>query len=109
MTDAHKCTNCGLCRKNCPVFRVTLNETNSPRGKALLIRNGILSDAILKCTRCGSCEVNCPLNVDFDFKGLRMKLSKSAKNKEMVENIRKYGNPFGKRDKDKIPEDLYCC
>jgi hypothetical protein len=30
-------------------------------------------------------------------------------NKEMIENIRKFGNPFGKLEEGKIPKKLYCC
>ncbi|MEA3431025.1 MAG: (Fe-S)-binding protein [Nanoarchaeota archaeon] len=113
MSDANKCTNCGLCRKNCPIFRVTLNEKDSPRGKSLLIKNDFFSEFILRCTNCESCLVHCPLKLDFEFKKLRNKLIQKNKittqDKKMIENIRKYGNPFGKKEKGKIPEDLYCC
>jgi hypothetical protein len=30
-------------------------------------------------------------------------------NKEMIENIRNYGNPLGKIEEGKIPKKLYCC
>jgi hypothetical protein len=30
-------------------------------------------------------------------------------NKKMIENVRAYGNPFGKVEEGKIPEKLYCC
>ena len=30
-------------------------------------------------------------------------------NKKMIENIKQYGNPFGKTEKGKVPKDLYCC
>lgn len=113
MTKTSKCTNCGLCRKNCPVFRVTFNESDSPRGKSLIIKKKIHSDHILKCTLCGNCIKTCPLNVDLDLIKIRghmlNKDNLSENNKRMIENIHKHGNPFGKPEKGKIPKDLYCC
>ena len=111
--NINNCTNCGLCRKKCPIFRVTLNETNSPRGKSILIKNEILDDYLLRCTGCGNCELVCPHNIKFDFKKYKSKLIKSGKesnkDKKMISNIRKHGNPFGKLDKDKKSDELYCC
>ena len=113
MNEINKCTHCGLCRKACPVFRATLNESDSPRGKALLIKNEKISKVLLRCTACENCENTCPLKIKFDFKKLRAKLlqktKESPENKKMIENIRKYGNPFGEPGDDTPPKDLYCC
>ncbi|MBW3003644.1 (Fe-S)-binding protein [Candidatus Woesearchaeota archaeon] len=112
MTDVTKCTNCGLCRRSCPIYRVTLNESDSPRGKAILLKNNIISEHILKCTLCKSCEDKCPLKIDFEITKLRAKLAHTKEtpaNKKMIENIRAHGNPFGKKENGKMPDDLYCC
>ena len=113
MTKNTKCTNCGLCRKNCPVFRVTFNESDSPRGKAIIIKNQLSSDHLLKCTLCGNCKKHCPVKIDLEFIKIRSHMIGKGKisenNKKMMENIRKHGNPFGKPEKGKVPKDLYCC
>ena len=115
MGDANKCTECGLCRTACPVFNVIKSETLSPRGKVMLLKEGVEHEIFFACSLCGSCAVACPLDLDFgkDFKKQRAKLEKENKttkaNRKLIENIRKYGNPFGKVEKGKIPKELFCC
>ena len=109
------CTLCGLCKSNCPVFKATKIETKGSRGRAILLKNRELDEIIHQCTLCRSCVVECPEGIDLPSKirKAREKLIKSGKetqaNKIMIGNIRKYGNPFGKQEKGKIPKDLYCC
>ncbi|MEA3248350.1 MAG: (Fe-S)-binding protein [Nanoarchaeota archaeon] len=96
------CIKCGLCKHLCPVFRVLKEEAVSPRGKAIILSDKILDKVVFECTLCKGCEQECPLNVkvcDAILKAreamvLRGKGLKS--NGEMVENVRKYGNFFGK-------------
>ena len=113
MADIEKCTLCGLCKANCPIYKVLLEEKYSPRGKAMLIKKEILSDIFYDCTLCGACEVECPVDIDIDMRKIRNKLvekgMETSVNKKMIENVRKYGNPFGKIEKGKIPKELYCC
>ena len=72
-------------------------------------------DIILQCTLCASCKIECPQNIDLpkEIRKARQKLIESGKetpaNKIMIENIRIYGNPFGKQQPGKIPKELYCC
>ncbi len=108
------CSLCGFCKYHCPVFRETKNESLSPRGRAILINEDILDkDIIFKCSICKACEEACPVKIEFNFNELRAKLVETGKeteaNRKMIENIRKYGNPFGKIGKGKIPDKLYCC
>lgn len=108
------CSLCGFCKYNCPIFRATQRETLSPRGRAILLNKNILDrNNIFKCTLCEACEKACPAKIDFRFVELRTKLIEEGKeteaNKRMIENVRKYGNPFGKIKKGKIPDKLYCC
>jgi len=110
---AEKCVECGLCKANCPVFKSELTETNSPRGKAILIKNNVLDKVFYKCTLCKACKIECPLDIDLELGPIREKLVhnkiETEANKKMIENVRKYGNPFGKIEKNKIPKELYCC
>lgn len=112
--EVKKCSLCGFCRAGCPVFRVTKNERYSPRGRAILLKKGINDkDVFMKCTLCEQCEKNCPVSVEFDFRKVREMLVKEGKeteaNRRMIGNVRKHGNPFGKVEEGKIPDELYCC
>ncbi len=108
------CIQCGMCKAICPVFKVLKEERVSARGKGIIISDKVMDKVVFECTLCGGCEQECPLNIKIcdavrkvrEAMVLRGKGLKS--NEEMIENIRKYGNPFGKgkiSDKDK----LYCC
>lgn len=108
-----KCVECGLCKGNCPVFRVIREEVISPRGKAILLQDEVYDKSIYNCSLCKACEINCPLGIKLcdAFKKARLVLAEEGKeteeNKEMIENIKKDGNPFGKEPgKNK---KLYCC
>ncbi len=111
--NAKQCTECGLCKNACPVYKALIKETVSPRGKALLIKEDVKNEIFYYCTLCKACEKACPLNLDLGFKEYRKDLVKNGveieSGKKMIENVRAYGNPFGKIEKGKIPKDLYCC
>lgn len=59
------CVKCGLCLPACPTFRLTANESESPRGRIAQIQ-GLLSGALPDtadnypyldhCLLCRSCE-----------------------------------------------------
>jgi glycolate oxidase iron-sulfur subunit len=68
------CVACGLCLPHCPTFRVTGDETRSPRGRIALMRAvevGSLAaddgfvDAMDTCVQCRGCEPACPSGVPF--------------------------------------------
>ena len=108
-----KCIKCGMCKSLCPVFRSIKEEEISPRGHSIILTNKIVSESLFKCNLCKICEKKCPLNLkicDAIIKA-RESISLNEKNiksnKEMIENVRKTGNPFG----GKKPEGdkLYCC
>jgi fumarate reductase (CoM/CoB) subunit B len=110
-----KCSVCGMCKSNCPVFGVLKTEVDSPRGKALLLKEDVHDSIFYKCTLCGSCKINCPskIEVDEDIREQRSELAKEGKVPKqievMIKNVREYGNPYGKVEKGKIPKELYCC
>ncbi|MBN1923135.1 MAG: (Fe-S)-binding protein [Nanoarchaeota archaeon] len=103
------CINCGMCNANCPTLKATSNELCGPRGRALMINNNTEDKSFYICTLCKACEHSCPLNLEMDFRKVRDKLEKTEANEKMIQNIRKYGNPFGELNEGEVPEDLYCC
>lgn len=108
------CVSCGMCKDRCGVFRVMREEQFSARGKRDLVCERLMERIVFECNLCKACEGSCPLNVKVCDAVLKVRqamvlMGKGLKgNEEMVKNIRKSGNPFGKMtDKDK--EKLYCC
>jgi glycolate oxidase iron-sulfur subunit len=68
------CVQCGLCLPHCPTFRVTGEESASPRGRIALMRQVQWSDAPVDdaftgymdaCVQCRGCETACPAGVPF--------------------------------------------
>lgn len=108
------CVQCGMCKGRCGVFRVLKEEQFSPRGHGDFLKEKILDKILFECNMCRACEESCPLNVkvcEAVLKGREASvlLGKGLKeNEEMMKNVRRSGNPFGKMtDEDK--EKLYCC
>lgn len=69
------CIRCGLCLATCPVYRITLRETDAPRGRIALLR--ALGEGKLEpgeefasryygCLLCASCANICPSGVPLD-------------------------------------------
>jgi L-lactate dehydrogenase complex protein LldF len=117
------CINCGACLDFCPVFhQIGRNYGSKYLGPKGIIFAGF-SEGFKKaveancfsCTSCLACYQNCPVKINLPdlMKKLRSYLEKenlqTDTNKEMIENIRKFGNPFGKLEEGKIPKKLYCC
>lgn len=107
------CIECGLCREACPVFAIARDETVAPRGRAMLAATGSASQTYYECTLCRACRVACPLGRDPEGELLRARLiaagAESDANREMIANIRRYGNPFGPLQPGEIPKTLTCC
>ncbi len=68
------CVQCGLCLSACPTYRVTGDETQSPRGRIALMREVQRNDAPLipevidafaSCIQCRACEPACPSGVEY--------------------------------------------
>jgi len=108
------CINCGMCKALCPVFKTIREESVSPRGKAILLKEKILDKVIYQCTLCKACEHKCPLNIkvcDAIRKAREAAVLKGKglkSNEEMIKNARKHGNPFGNSEVKDL-EKLYCC
>lgn len=72
--DLAACVSCGLCLPHCPTFRVTGDETRSPRGRLALMRaveagaipvDSEVVEAMDTCVQCRGCEPACPSGVPF--------------------------------------------
>jgi glycolate oxidase iron-sulfur subunit len=73
-TELNACVECGLCLPHCPTFRLTGDETASPRGRLnamAAVAKGIVeidtafADVIGFCLQCRACEAACPSLVPF--------------------------------------------
>ena len=72
--ELSRCVQCGLCLPFCPTFRVTGDESQSPRGRIALMRavehdGAPLTAAVRRsfetCVQCRGCETACPSAVPF--------------------------------------------
>src|SRR3970040_2460815 len=72
--ELDQCVHCGLCLTQCPTYRVTLLETESPRGRIHLVRAAgegristgeRLAEHLNLCLLCRACETACPSGVKY--------------------------------------------
>jgi glycolate oxidase iron-sulfur subunit len=82
------CVACGLCLPFCPTYRVTGEESASPRGRIAAMRavqaGGPMDEPFAefmgRCVQCRACEVACPSAVPFGrlMEGARQALAEEA-------------------------------
>ena len=107
------CVKCGMCNSFCPVFKTLREEGVSPRGKAIILSEKTMDKIIFQCNLCKVCENHCPLKIKIcdaiqkAREAMVLKGKGLKSNEEMINNIKKTGNPFGDGEIDK--EKLYCC
>lgn len=72
--ELNTCVQCGLCLPHCPTYRITGDESMSPRGRIHLMREVQNNDAPLTteviesfetCVQCRGCEPACPSSVPY--------------------------------------------
>jgi heterodisulfide reductase subunit D len=66
--EVAKCTRCGFCLPNCPIYNVVKTESSSPRGRNAITRAVIeerlewsleIERSIFTCLGCGACTAAC--------------------------------------------------
>ena len=97
--DLFACSRCGNCLAICPIYKQTLDEGVSPRGKLSLIEaisndkinfTEKLSDKIYTCTMCNYCTSECPSGVKVSelFKAVRSDLVDNRKYPEILDLLK---------------------
>jgi heterodisulfide reductase subunit D len=97
--ELYSCSRCGTCLSICPVYKNTLDEGVSPRGKLSLIEaaankklpfTGKLSQKIYTCTMCNYCTKECPSGVKVSelFRAVRQDLVDSSKYPEILDMLK---------------------
>jgi len=114
------CVQCGFCRIGCPVFSQTTLESTNARGRVslayALMTNELqpskqLADRFYECTLCKNCTQTCPSGIDVQeiVEAVRKEIYNAgflpAAHKKVLENISKFGNPFGQTS-DKLPKSF---
>ncbi|MDR7523551.1 MAG: (Fe-S)-binding protein [Armatimonadota bacterium] len=72
--EVEACIHCGLCLNQCPTYRVTHLEAESPRGRIYLVRaaaegrldlTSSVAGHLYLCLACRACETACPSGVQY--------------------------------------------
>lgn len=96
LQEASRCVACGLCLPHCPTYRKTFSETDSPRGRILMMQGALearipINESFVRridsCLTCRACEAACPSQVRYGrlVNGMRGMIEKSRPRKSWKE------------------------
>ena len=71
--EIHKCSKCGLCQAECPIYKITGNDCSVSRGHFIMLKGVLNNDLKMSktinryldlCLKCGKCTKFCPSGID---------------------------------------------
>ena len=71
--EIHKCSKCGLCQGECPIYKITGNDCTVSRGHFVMLDGLLKGDLKMSktinnyldlCLKCGACSKFCPSGID---------------------------------------------
>lgn len=71
--EIHRCSKCGLCQAECPIYKVTGNDCSVSRGQFIMLQGVINNELKMSktinryldlCLKCGACSKFCPSGID---------------------------------------------
>ncbi|MBQ7764339.1 (Fe-S)-binding protein [bacterium] len=71
--EIHKCSKCGLCQAECPIYKITGNDCSVSRGQFIMLKGFLKGELKLTktinryldlCLKCGACTKFCPSGID---------------------------------------------
>ena len=71
--EIHKCSKCGICQGECPIYKITGNDCAVSRGQFVMLKgvlNGklkmskVINRYLDLCLKCGACSKFCPSGLD---------------------------------------------
>lgn len=98
------CIHCGACYNLCATWNLS--------GKMPKVNS---AGTVFDCTLCQNCTFNCPSKIEWQNivriarDGYNKEGNETENNRKMIENIRKFGNPFGEKIESDNPDELFCC
>ena len=116
-----RCSSCGFCQAQCPVFGLTLRPALNARGKMLVLKevmdgniplDGELVETLFQCTTCANCSTHCPsgVNVPEIIKAVRRDMVASQTCHPVFEGMQKvlasHTNIYAEDDPDDFGREL---
>lgn len=71
--EIHKCSKCGLCQGECPIYKITGNDCSVSRGQFVMLKGFLKGELKMTktinryldlCLKCGACTKFCPSGID---------------------------------------------